>query len=154
MDILLAAKILSSHDLDFMLDFIPTKEDIAEVRKMVNEAEYYCKQAETVSTLIAEQSNWPVFWSKKSGGRDRGVPWVLSLVCNLAKNNIPLEQAWTMPEAQAVWMHAAFSVNAGAEVDIVSDEDRAAMEQLKALEEELKRNPPKPPPGMSRATNN
>lgn len=154
LEILMAAKILSVTELDKMIGFEPNKHDIEEVGKMVSDNDYYVAQSRVMSELIEEQSYWPVFWSKKNSAKDHGAPWVLSLICNLVKNGIPLEQAWTMPESQAVWIHATMSINAGADIDIVSDEDLAAIEQLKRMEEELKNNPPQPPPHMRRAMSN
>lgn len=154
MDVIIAAKILSQTSLEFMLSVEPDLHDIKEVKKMVEDVEYFVVQTETISELIKEQSHWPIFWKKNTSGKDRGAPWILSLICNLVKNGVPLEDAWTMPESQAVWLHATFCINEGAEIDIVSDDDLAAMEQLKRLEEELKRNPPQPPPHLRRNVNN
>lgn len=154
LDLLVAARIMSHTDLDKMLSRETTKHDVDQINKMVDDNDYFVEQTAVMSKLIEQQSCWPVFWSKKSGGKDRGAPWILSLICNLVKSGIPMEEAWTMPESQAVWIHATMSINAGVDIDIVSDEDLAAIEQLKKMEEELKKNPPQPPPHMRRAMSN
>jgi hypothetical protein len=41
-----------------------------------------------------------------------------------------------MPESQAIWMNAAFSIGAGADIDIVSDEDLAIQAFMDKMEKE------------------
>jgi len=120
----------------------PTKEDSEWARKMNDDTEILVEQVKEAFGCIEDQAKWPIFW-KKQGGKDRGIPWALSVVCNLVKNGVELEQAWTMPEAQAVWMNAAFAIGAGADIDIVSDQDiqmqafLAKMEAEKAEKEQI-----------------
>lgn len=150
-DVLMAAKILSFSAMDEMLCSDPSESDIKWVRDMSNDVDLMIDQCERIRLCIEEQAHWPIFWSKSGGkNRDQGVPWVLSVVCNLVKNGVPLETAWTMPESQAIWMHASFSILAGSETDIVSESDRKAMEHLKEVEERMK-NDPKAKPVNPRA---
>jgi hypothetical protein len=141
-EVLMAAKILSFTTMEDMLLSKVTDEDIKWVKDMTEDPGLMLEQCEQIGLTIQEQAQWPIFWSSKSGGKDQGVPWVLNVITNLVKNSIPLEQAWTMPESQAVWLHAAFGIASGSETEIVSEEDRMAQEQLKRLEEEYKTNPP------------
>lgn len=147
-DVLIAAKILSSKTLDIM-NGEPTKNDFEWVKKMTENDVDLRIQTENLFECIHEQSLWPVFWNKKGSTKDSGVPWVLSVVCTLVKNGIPLEEAWTMPESQAIWMQTAFAITSGVDVSIVTDKDLKAQMQLKKLEEEMKNNPPKPPKRMA-----
>ena len=58
----------------------------------------------------------------------------MAIVSNLTRNGCSLQEAWTMPEAEAVWLHVANTIAAGAKVEVVSDEEWAAMERYKAEE--------------------
>lgn len=156
-DVVMAAKILSFTSMEDMLTSSVTDTDIKWVKEMIDDSEVMFDQCERIRLAIDEQAHWPIFWSKGgSAGRDQGVPWVLNVICNLVKNGIPLEQAWTMPESQAIWMHASFSILAGSETDIVSEADRKAMEQLKELEERMKNDPNLKPknPRVAKARSN
>jgi hypothetical protein len=123
-DIIIFSKIVSSYDMAEMMPKEPDENDKKWVRKMADDFELQHEQAMKCFECIGEQSKWPVFWKKKSI-KSNGVPWALGVVCNLSKNGVPLESAWTMPESQAIWMNAAFAIGSGADIDIVSDEDLA-----------------------------
>lgn len=137
-DVIIFAKILSSHDMSEMMTSSPTKEDAQWMMKMDEDPDAFIDQVEMCYKIIQDQAKWPVFWESKKSSRSSGSPWVLSVVCNLVKNGVPLETAWIMPESQAIWMNAVFSINAGAEINIVSEDDKRAMEQLKEIEERIK----------------
>lgn len=131
--VLITARIMGGKTLEEMTQD-PTKQDCAEVARMYDEVDYFMEQSEAIQASIREQAHWPVMWKKSTGGGgDKGVPWVLNVICSLTKGGIPLEDAWTMPESQAVWMNAALAISAGGDVDIVSDSDLAAQRQLDAL---------------------
>jgi hypothetical protein len=73
--------------------------------------------------------DWPKFWEqdgKKTGG-DNGCPWPLAIVANLIASGIEEKRAWEMPECQAVWLHAVFSMRKGAELKIMTPEEEAFM---------------------------
>ncbi|MFN9111853.1 MAG: hypothetical protein ACK5XN_17455 [Bacteroidota bacterium] len=86
---------------------------------------------------------WPQFWERKEsqagGGRNRGMPWVLSIVANLVKAGHNLEDALNLPECQAIWLSCAASIQAGSELDILSTEDEALLDEL----QRVKDSPPK-----------
>jgi hypothetical protein len=77
---------------------------------------------------------WPQFWEKKdesgSGGRNRGMPWVLSIVANLIKAGHTLEDALNLPECQAIWLSTAASIQAGGELDVLTSEDEELLDSL------------------------
>ena len=68
--------------------------------------------------------HWPKFWEKKSegGSSGRGMPWPLTIVSNLIQHGIEEKRAWEMPECQAIWMHTAFGIAQGADVNVLSSE--------------------------------
>ena len=129
-DVIVAARVLSNTNLGEMLQSDPSETDIVEMQRMFGDQDYFVEQVGNVTDYIKSQSHWPVFWSKSGSGKDKGVPWVLSAVCGLVKGGISLEEAWTMPESQAVWMQAAMAIASGADVDIVSDNDLKAQKRL------------------------
>lgn len=81
---------------------------------------------------------WPQFWEKKdkegAGGRNRGMPWVLSVVTNLTKAGYSLEEALNLPECQAIWLSTGASIQAGGELDILTSEDEALLDALSRVE--------------------
>jgi hypothetical protein len=90
---------------------------------------------------MMEQSLWPRFWvNEESGSKTSTVPWQLTMVASLMRNGCTYEQAWTMPESEAVWLHIAHCSAAGAGIQIVSDVEWKAMEahKIKRAEEKLK----------------
>ena len=83
------------------------------------------------------QSFWPKFWDQEKKGKDIGVEWPLVVVANLTKNGCSLNESWTMPEAEAVWLHVANMIAEGADVKLVTEAELEAMEkELKELEAE------------------
>lgn len=79
-------------------------------------------------------NDWPKFWEQnktKSGG-DNGVPWPLAIVVNLIESGIEEKRAWEMPECQAIWLNSAFAIRNGAEVKIMTPEEEAYMESVRA----------------------
>lgn len=86
---------------------------------------------------------WPKFWEKKdetgAGGRNRGMPWVLSILTNLVKAGHTLEDAMNLPECQAIWLSTGASIQAGGELDILTSEDEELLDELQRVK-------PSPPP--------
>ena len=83
-------------------------------------------------------SCWPQFWEKKDenggGGRNRGMPWVLSVLTNLVKAGHTLEDALNLPECQAIWLSTGASIQAGGELDILTSDDEALLDSLHRAE--------------------
>lgn len=80
---------------------------------------------------------WPKFWERKDeqggGGRNRGMPWALSILSNLVKAGHSLEDALNLPECQAIWLSTAASIQAGGELDILTSEDEALLDELQRV---------------------
>jgi hypothetical protein len=96
---------------------------------------------EEISKLVAylnQQAFWPRFWDKgdASGQSNRnGIPWQLAVIASLTRNGCTLEEAWTMPEAEAIWMHIAHSTALGADVSVMSDVEYEAIQKYKREKE-------------------
>lgn len=131
--VIIAARIISCLTLEEMTSQKPTQHDAEELRKMRDDELYFFNQVESVYKLIQDQSHWPIFWKKKNSAGGKGIPWVLSIICGLVKNGVSIEEAWTMPESQAIWMNATFAASDGADIDIVSDDDLKAQKKLDEL---------------------
>ena len=87
-------------------------------------------------------ANWPKFWDKeKRQGGSNGVPWMLSVVSNLISNGWSEEDAWALPESQAVWYHTAISINNGNDVSIMSEQDEEIMKNFEQIAKEAKAKP-------------
>jgi hypothetical protein len=132
-DVIIAAKVLSSKSADVLSSTDPTDKDVEWMRKMDKSETTYAIECSKVLSAIEQQALWPSFWEKKKEEVGNGVPWILSVVCTLVKSGVPLEDAWTMPESQAIWMSASFAISEGAKIYIVTDKDIEAMEHLKAM---------------------
>lgn len=132
-DIIIAAKVMSSISADVLSSTDPSEQDIEWMKKMEKSEAVYAEECEKVLESIRDQSLWPTFWEKKKTEVGNGVPWILSVICTLVKSGVPPEEAWTMPESQAIWMSSAFAIGEGAKIYIVTEKDVEAMEHLKAL---------------------
>ena len=82
---------------------------------------------------------WPKFWEKSEqteGGtpRNGGVPWALSVVANLTRNGLSIEQAMHLPEGQAIWLSTTFSIHAGAKLELLTTEDEELLDSLSTVE--------------------
>ena len=80
---------------------------------------------------------WPKYWNgaMTSDSADGvGCPWPLMIVTNLVANGIEEARAWEMPEAQAIWLSTAFAMRGGAKVNLLTTEEEAFMETLRAGE--------------------
>lgn len=87
-------------------------------------------------------ANWPKFWEKeKRQGGSNGVPWMLSVVSNLISNGWSEEDAWSLPESQAIWYHSAISINNGNDVSIMSEQDEDVMKNFEQIAKEAKAKP-------------
>jgi hypothetical protein len=134
MDVIIAARIFSTTDLLDVANMKANDQDREWMKKMTDNSSLFLEQIAQVMSYINENAKWPTFWdNKKSKGKDRGVPWMLNVICNLVKCGISLEQAWTMPECQAVWMHSSLAISEGADTSIVSEDDLAAIKFAKSL---------------------
>jgi len=86
--------------------------------------------------------SWPKFYTnnKNSSGSSTGLPWELSVIANLTRNGISYEEALNMPEASAIWLSTAFSIHAGAKLELLTTDDEALIDHLAKLrDEELKK---------------
>jgi hypothetical protein len=87
-------------------------------------------------------ANWPKFWeNEKRHGGSTGLPWILSVISNLVSKGWSEEDAWSLPESQAVWYHTAISINNGNDVSIMSEQDEEIMNNFEQFAKEAKAKP-------------
>ena len=121
--------------------------DIKDVRKPATLREKYWSGRMTFSRkalreemvklaiYMESQSLWPRFWVKDDAPKgDQSLPWPLAVVASLNRNGATLDEAWTMPEAEAIWLHIAHCSASGAEVSVIADAEWEAMEAYKKQE--------------------
>lgn len=129
-----AVRILSTYDLEYVRR-PHTLRETWWIGRLTFANTVLAQEVAKLNAYMEAQSLWPRFWSKDdSSARSGGVPWPLAIVANLTRNGCSLEESWTMPEAEAVWLHVANTIASGAKVDIVSDKEWEAMERYKAEE--------------------
>ena len=135
-DVMAGIKILSSHNIhDFKkpLSFF----ELIHLHNMRVSKKKLKKEAGKLLLYFQAQSLWPRFWDQDKKGKDIGVDWPLVVVANLTKNGCSLNESWTMPEAEAVWLHVANLIGDGVDVKLVTETESKAMEnELKELEAE------------------
>ena len=91
---------------------------------------YFVKQMCRFTEFVLIES-WPKFWEKKAKHTNTtGMPWVLTVVCNLMKHGVSEERAWTMPESQAIWLHSCFAISEGADMKVLTKEDEDLIAKL------------------------
>lgn len=99
------------------------------------------RAAKAFVSYIDTSDAWPRFYERKStASGDSGVPWQLSVVCNLVKNGIGYEEALLMPESKAIWLSTIFGIYAGAKLDILTTDDEEMLDELAKLNSELTAN--------------
>jgi hypothetical protein len=134
-DLLLACHVLSTYDLKEMLVVKADKLDEKMFKHMFIDDDIYKREMDKFIAYLSYHDCAPTLWDKKNkGSTSRGIPSILACVSSLIKNGFSYEQAWTMPETEAVWYYVANSIASGSDIDVVGEEDKMAMEMLKNME--------------------
>jgi hypothetical protein len=133
-DVINAVRVLSTHDMRGVNDKLSFKEGyhLARMRININNLK---REGAKIFLYFASQSLWPRFWEKDSSIKDNGIPWQLSVIACLVRNGHTTQEAWTMPEAEAIWLNMAHAASVTSDVKIVSDKEWEAMEQYKASQQ-------------------
>ena len=126
--VLIAIRILSTYDKSEMAKPLSLIEKLWMLYLTWNN-KYYSQVIGTIIGCINVSCSYPKFWEKENKEKKKeNVPWVLSCVANNVRNGCTLEEAWTMPEGEAVWMSVCHAIYNGAKLDILSTDDE---EELK-----------------------
>ena len=127
-DILFAVRILSTNDLNDTREGPTWREKFLGFLYAIR-PEKAVAEALKLRVYFEAQSLWPRFWEKGEKAKDNGIPWQLTIIANLVRNGTPIAQAWTMPESQAIWLYIANCKAEGAKLDLITDDEAAAMER-------------------------
>jgi hypothetical protein len=73
--------------------------------------------------IMLESCSYPKLWAKQEKKSKENIPWTLSCVANNVRNGCSLEEAWTMPEGEAVWMSISHGIYNGSDLQVVSTDD-------------------------------
>ena len=138
-DVMFAARILSTHDLKDTRKPTTFREKVLAAWYTIR-PDKLAEQALNLRVYFEAQSLWPRFWEKSGKANSGGIPWQLTIVAGLTRNGVPLEQAWTMPEAEAVWLYIANCKADGAKLDLITDEEFEAMERETAANQKPETN--------------
>jgi len=88
---------------------------------------------------ISNSCSYPKLWEKEDKKGNEKIPWVLSCVSNNVRNGCSLEEAWTMPEGEAVWMSISHAIYNGAKIDVISTEEEEKLKDYDAIVEKFKK---------------
>lgn len=136
--LLATVRVLSTHNFEEIRKPLSWNELLL-ARKLSKNRKLFIEQCYNLSLYMQAQSLWPRFWVKDNdSNKSSSVAWTLAIVTSLMRNGCTYEQAWTMPESEAVWMHIAHSQANGSSVEIVSDNEWQAMEKYKRQQAEEK----------------
>lgn len=139
--VVMAARILSTYDKQEMAKPVSYVEKCFIAYMAINK-KYYSRCVGTILGCIKVSLSYPKFWKKeekKDQKKYEDVPFPLSCVSNLCRNGVSLEEAWTMPEGEAVWMSVANAIYNGAKISILSTEEEKDLENFDARIEAYKK---------------
>jgi hypothetical protein len=126
--VLMAIRILSTYDKSEMakpLSFI----DKLWMLYLTWNNKYYSQVIGTIIGCINVSCSYPKFWEKNNKEKSKeNVPWVLSCISNNVRNGCTLEEAWTIPEGEAVWMSISHAIYNGAKIDILTTDEEKELE--------------------------
>jgi hypothetical protein len=131
LSLILAVRILSTYQKDKMSGDLTLLEKIYMV-KMAMSRKYFSRCVGTVIGCINVSLSYPKLWEKekKDNRKHENIPYPLSCISSLVRNGCTLEEAWTMPEGEAVWMSVANAIYNGAKIDVLSTEEEKDLEKF------------------------
>ena len=141
-DVIRAVKIMSTYDKEEAMEPLSWRDNL-ELVLMRNSRKRLLRNIGMVIGIMATSCSYPKFWDKSSSNKSNksyeSIPWELACVANLARNGVSLEEAWTMPEGEAVWMSLASAIYNGAKVDVLSTEEEKDLENFNERIESYKK---------------
>lgn len=137
--VLMAIRIISTHDKAVMVKPLSLIEKLWMLYLTFNN-KYYSQVIGTIIGCMNVACSYPKFWEKENKEKKKeNIPWVLSCISNNVRNGCTLEEAWTMPEGEAVWMSISHAIYNGAKIDILSTDDEKELENYKTRIEAYKK---------------
>ena len=137
--VLMAIRILSTYDKLQMVKPLSLIEKLWMLYLTFNN-KYYSQVIGTIIGCINVSCSYPKFWEKEKKEKAKeNMPWVLSCIANNVRNGCSLEEAWTMPEGEAVWMSISHAIYNGAKIDILSTDEEKELESYNSRIEAYKK---------------
>lgn len=134
-DLVVAARVLSTYDYEEMVKPLSFGDKLRIWRLTRDRLAFISELAKLLGVMTVSCS-YPKFWKKESKSRNsQNVPWILTCVANLVNHGCSLEEAWTMPEGEAVWLSVANAIADGNKIEILSTEDEEMMENFDKIVE-------------------
>lgn len=130
--VVMAARILSTYDKDEMAKPLSWIEKLY-IARMAISRKYYSRCIGIILGCIQVSLSYPKFWEKeekKGNNKIEAIPFPLSCISSLCRNGVGLEEAWTMPEGEAVWMTVANAIYNGAKLEVLSTDEEKELEKF------------------------
>ena len=128
-DVIYAVRIMSTLDKVFINSPITMREQL-HIIYLNSSKKRLARAVGRVLGVMFESCSYPKLWSKQKKKSKENIPWTLACVANNVRNGCTLEEAWTMPEGEAVWMSISHAVYNGSEVEVVSTDDDKMIEDF------------------------
>lgn len=143
-DVIKAVRILSSYDKKVINQPINFMEKLHMILLNSNRKKL-ARSVGKIIGVITESCSYPKMWSKEGNMKAKeNIPWVLSCVANNVRHGCTLEEAWTMPEGEAVWLSISHAVYNGSKIEVLSTDDEKMMDNfdniVNRFKEETQRN--------------
>lgn len=130
--VIMAVRILSTYEKEKMASRISLSDKFF-LALMAISPRYYSRCVGRILGCIQVSLSYPKFWEKsenKEKNKFEKIPYPLACVASLCRNGVSLEEAWTMPEGEAVWMSVANALYDGAKIDVLSTEEEKELEKF------------------------
>ena len=127
-DVILAAKVLSTYDKLVLTNELGFR-DRLRVKALEIGNRLMSLYAGYIYGHIHNGCSYPKTW-KTEGIKQEKIPWVLACVASNVRNGFSLEEAWTMPEGEAVWFSICHAIYNGSEVEVMSTEEEDALDKF------------------------
>lgn len=131
-DVILAVRIMSSHEKDVFAKDINAWEQLQMIWLNMSRKRL-ARNVGRIVGVIQASCSYPKLWQdeKKANTKTHeNIPWVLSCVANNVRNGCTLEEAWTMPEGEAVWMSISHAIFNGSKIEVLSTEEEKMMDNF------------------------
>lgn len=141
MDVIQAVKVLSTYDKCEMVSELSLLDKLHLVRLSLS-SKYFSRCIGQIIGCIKVSISYPKFWTKEEKEEKKKhdtIPFPLSCVSCLCRNGVSLEEAWTMPEGEAVWMSVASAIYNGAKIEVLSTEEEEDLKNFDARIEAYKK---------------
>ena len=130
--VVMAARILSTFDKEEMARPLSLIEKLY-ISRMAMSRKYFSRCVGIIIGCIQASISYPKFWTKeekKEHNKTEAIPFPLTCVSSLCRNGVSLEEAWTMPEGEAVWMSVANAIYNGAKLNVLSTDEEKGLEKF------------------------